>query len=302
MRLDVKVGTPVQVSSLSLYPLLSDRPRRAAYLPGPAAEAAGVLDVEELDDGAEVPQLLLTNAGDLPVLVVEGEMLLGAKQNRTLNLSVLCPPKARLPIPVSCVEAGRWGRPQGSRRSAYHANLNLRRAKTVSTVRHARAGLGRMSDQAAVWSEVDRSLDRAGMESPTAALEDAFDGVAPRQAPDVRPVTGQVGVVTALDGRPVALDLFDRPEVLDAYWEALVAGYALDAEDTEPCQPGAVCEVEAFLAAVTAAPVSAGPAVGLGEELLFESDTVAGAGLRWDGALVHLSAYALDRTGGEVAL
>jgi hypothetical protein len=45
------------------------------------------------------------NGGDLPVLVVEGEMLLGAKQDRTLNLSVLCPPKARVPIPVSCVDA-----------------------------------------------------------------------------------------------------------------------------------------------------------------------------------------------------
>ena len=43
-----------------------------------------------------------------PVLLVDGEELIGAKQNRVLNLSILIPAKQRCVIPICCVEAGRW--------------------------------------------------------------------------------------------------------------------------------------------------------------------------------------------------
>ena len=88
----------------------------------------------ELDDGAEVPELLLLNTGNLPVLLVEGEMLLGGKQNRALNLSVLCRQGMITTLAVSCVESGQWGQPKAASRSAHHANFELRRAKTVSTI------------------------------------------------------------------------------------------------------------------------------------------------------------------------
>ena len=37
-----------------------------------------------------------------------GEQLAGGKQNRVLNASILVPAKSELPIPVTCVERGRW--------------------------------------------------------------------------------------------------------------------------------------------------------------------------------------------------
>jgi hypothetical protein len=40
--------------------------------------------------------------------LLDGEELIGAKQNRALNLTILAPAKQVIVIPVSCVEAGRW--------------------------------------------------------------------------------------------------------------------------------------------------------------------------------------------------
>ena len=52
----------------------------------------------------------MSNPLDEAVLLYDGEELVGAKQNRILNVSVLVGAGAKMPIPVSCVEQGRWAR------------------------------------------------------------------------------------------------------------------------------------------------------------------------------------------------
>ena len=64
--------------------------------------------VTEVSDGGRVPELQVVNDSPRYVLIVDGEELVGAKQNRIVNLTILVPPKTSLTIPVSCVEAGRW--------------------------------------------------------------------------------------------------------------------------------------------------------------------------------------------------
>jgi hypothetical protein len=42
-------------------------------------------------------------------LLLDGEQLVGAKQNRIPNMIVLVAAQTEVTIPVSCVEQGRWG-------------------------------------------------------------------------------------------------------------------------------------------------------------------------------------------------
>jgi len=72
------------------------------------AEAGDAVTIEEVSEAGAVPTLRLTCAADLPVLLLDGEELIGAKQNRVLNTTVLVAAHSRLTIPVSCVEPGRW--------------------------------------------------------------------------------------------------------------------------------------------------------------------------------------------------
>jgi hypothetical protein len=108
LGIEVDLGDCTTIGSLRMYPLVTKETTLPPYLTGPEASALGKMEVGELDP-PQVPFLAITNLGDVPILLVEGEMLVGGDQDRTMNVTVLCPANEVTIVPVSCVEAGRWG-------------------------------------------------------------------------------------------------------------------------------------------------------------------------------------------------
>src|SRR5512142_1947912 len=104
----LEIAPPVVAGNLTMYPLLAEHETPPAYTTLDEALAAGFVKVTEVSDAGSVPELTIVNDGPTPVLLLDGEELVGAKQNRIVNLTILVPPQSRLPLPVSCVEAGRW--------------------------------------------------------------------------------------------------------------------------------------------------------------------------------------------------
>src|SRR4051794_2005947 len=102
-----RVLDPDVVGSLAVFPLVAESPPALRYLPFATASARGAA-VKELSSGASVNDLLVVNPLDIPVLLYEGEEVLGAQQNRTFDTSVLVAARSELRVPVSCVEHGRW--------------------------------------------------------------------------------------------------------------------------------------------------------------------------------------------------
>ena len=133
---EIRVGDPLRHESLSVFPLFSATIGDVDYRLSEPALADESLLVEEVDEGGSVPDLLVENKGDVRVLFLEGEELIGAKQNRILNTSVLVAAHSKIKIPVSCVEQGRWrykSRYFGS--SGSHSPSKLRRALKASVSR-----------------------------------------------------------------------------------------------------------------------------------------------------------------------
>jgi len=79
MQLELTLKDPIVRGALALFPVFSDAPGAPNYLSGPEAEAAGYLHVSEQESEAVVPELVVQNTGDQPVLLLEGETLVGAK-------------------------------------------------------------------------------------------------------------------------------------------------------------------------------------------------------------------------------
>ncbi|MDA8312657.1 MAG: hypothetical protein M0Z46_19030 [Actinomycetota bacterium] len=285
----VEVEQPWVLGGLSVFPLVSTAVGEHRYVPGPIAFEQGLVKVSELDP-PQVPFLAVENLALVDVLLVEGETLVGGNQNRTLNATILLTSESRTVVPVSCVEAGRWGHPRNVARSRSHLPGSIRAAKIANLSSDGGPARWR-SNQGLVWEEVDRQAQRHGVRSQTSALEDvqaAIENDLDAQIADLVACDGQVGIACATGARVLGVDIFDRPDALGSYLTALVAGYRLDAD--EGARPGLVEEVELFLAQVDHAPCAVGPAVGLGEELRL-SGSVTGLCLRVDRQLVHLAAF-----------
>ena len=88
-----------------------------------------------------VNTVMVTNNAVTPLILVDGDEITGAKQNRIVNSTILIPPKTTMPVSVSCTEHGRWhfkGRGSNNHFSSsrYFANSDTRRAKSANLYEH----------------------------------------------------------------------------------------------------------------------------------------------------------------------
>jgi hypothetical protein len=290
-EVEVELGDEVVIGGLSVFPLTGARETGPAYLTGPEAFEAGLIEVSELDP-PEVPFLAIFNLALVPILLVEGEMLVGGDQNRTMNVTVLCPPQARTVVPVSCVEAGRWGQRRIVSASSKHAPGSLRAAKTANLEPRSENASSRRSDQGRIWDEVERQSIAHDVFSATAALHDVQEEIEDRLAPElekIRTVPGQIGVICTVGEQVVGLDLFDKPSTLERYLGGIISGHALDAP-VRRSNADPIRAIEHFLAQIDGTGRDIGPGVGLGEEIMLRGE-VAGIGLIYERSLVHFAAF-----------
>ena len=86
---EVRIGDPQRFQMLSVFPLFTGTDGGVDYLLSDEALQTEALVVTEVSESGSVPNLLVENKSDRRVLFLEGEELIGAKQNRILNTSVL---------------------------------------------------------------------------------------------------------------------------------------------------------------------------------------------------------------------
>src|SRR5262249_35055397 len=155
----VRVGEPRESGGLQIFGLYWETPIGPAYRTLDEAAAAGSIEVNEVSTGGSAPQLKVVNKDDLAVFLMAGEHLQGGKQNRVLNASILIAGHSELPIPVSCVERGRW-----AYRSAHFAGSGssshsaLRRQMHGQVTRSYRSSGEAPADQGEAWRRVHRQV------------------------------------------------------------------------------------------------------------------------------------------------
>ena len=291
----VRVGNPVRYQALSVFPLFDGQQTPVEYLLSDEGIGSGCVTVEEVSEAGSVPDLLVENKGDVRVLFIEGEELVGAKQNRILNTSVLIAAKSKVKIPVSCVEAGRWGyRSRHFGSSGSHSPSKLRYCLKMSVSRSVMEKRGHRSDQGKVWEEVARQQKSLGAFSGTSAMADTFETYKVKMnefRERVKYVDGAAGMAVAIGKKIVAVDLFDKPATCRKVWDRLMSGYVLDALEAqaEEGQADATDVEELVRAANTLAWHKADP-VGEGEEYRAQQgEEVHASALTLHDAPVHVS-------------
>ncbi|MCL6477510.1 MAG: hypothetical protein K6T65_03765 [Peptococcaceae bacterium] len=296
----LKIGDIQEHENLAIYPLIMPEPREQGYLLLDGALQRGVLEIREVSDAGVVNEILVKNGSDSPVLILDGEILTGAKQDRVVNASIMVGPKVEIKIPVSCVEKHRWHyTSEGFTGSPRFSYANLRAKKSSQVAENLMACMSFSADQGAIWEEVDGKRARMGTESATGAVNDIFDSHADRLAryrDAFHLVEGQVGMAVFIGGKFVCLDSFDSQESLRQLFEKMIESYALDALE----QPGNKKEitagaVESLLKKIASAETKTYPSAGLGEDLRFSGEGLLGSCLMFEGRVIHLAVF--EKTG-----
>jgi hypothetical protein len=290
------LGDPITVHGLGIIPLIGEI---APDLPEldllEQALDGGTFKVTEVSEGGSVPSLRAENNGSKPVLILDGEELVGGKQNRIVNTSIIILSGKVLDIPVSCMEAGRWNRQRenfASGEAMFRAKSRAVQKVGVQMSLH-RDGSFR-GDQGQVWREVDESLSELRVHSPTANFTEGRESVLHRIEEFVeciRPVENQVGAVFSTPAGVLGAEVLGTRDLFAASLGKIIRSFAfevLSVPDFETIEPE---PVKNWWVKVLAASLSRHPSPGAGEDLRINARDLIGSGLLWNDTLVHFSCF-----------
>ena len=304
---DLRVGSPLSFQGLTLIPIDAARPAAQFEYETLVTALAGKRAVVTEIGGGSVPELGVKQSGALPVLLLDGDQLIGGRQNRVLNTTLLVPVGVDFVVPVSCVEQGRWHQTRADFGTGEIVPPALRFTKHSSVSASYRRGTRARASQSDVWASVSATLHDTSSYSPTSDLHEAYRSMDTRiEETRVRlgaAPTGAVGVVAVIDGQARAADLFDKPETLAEFWPRLVRSYALEAVNAGPTDDSiAVAAAQALLDFGVSAShtATAFPAHGLGEDVRLEAPDVQGAALVHAGVAIHAVLFGTGRTAPQL--
>jgi hypothetical protein len=296
---ETRLGKTQVHKNLAVFPILRERDAEARYVTLDTALSDHNIVISERSEAGAVPLLFLKNDSDIRVLIFDGEELVGAKQNRIVNTSVLVAPHSELEIPVSCVERGRWdydSKHFSSERRMMYARL--RAAKADQVLESVRSEGTFSSNQDAIWHDIDIRSAVFSTVSETAAMRDVY--TQQRQALEEYATAytvdpNQVGALFAVDGKVAGMECFGRRNTLREIFPKLVQSYALDAAETAHSKRkkrASGAAAKRFLAAAAQAQIEARSSVGEGVDIRIEADGITGLGLAAGTELLHLSVFA----------
>jgi hypothetical protein len=271
------------------------------------------IEIGEVGTSGTVRKLTVRNRGSAALFIPDGSALVGGRQNRIVNLSVVLEPQTESHIPVSCVERRRWSPSSGllEEESSLHGDMELRSFMCAGVPGDTHAREMTFASQGRVWNHVDHLLESVCMPSATAAYNAAF--VKQQDALDYYrqrfpyPI-GASGVLVEIRRSPVIVDFFDKPETLEKLWARLLTGYLVTAFRVmrrirrlgSECVHLPPSGVGRFLTAAIEAQSRSWRISKRATSYRLRHPELVGAALFWRKALVHLSLFRIWKWQNEV--
>jgi hypothetical protein len=251
-------------------------------------EEALAKNVVKVRETSNVNQLEIENLGNDEVFVQSGDIVKGGKQDRTLMVSLILPPKSgAIPIASFCVEQGRWtarGREDAKQFSTASAAVPSREMKLAMKAPLPAAGSADPSRlpsatanpaaetsvrQQQVWDNVQKTQTKLTGSLGTSvrsvqsgsslqlALENEKLMDAQKGYIDALKATGErdadiVGYVFAVNGQLNSADVYPSNGLFRKMWSKLITASAIEAighKDEPAGAPPSIEAVTAFLAA-----------------------------------------------------
>jgi hypothetical protein len=297
----LRFGAPMTFKNLTVIPLFDEIIHPLGYLSLKAALENGLAVVTEVNESGSVPELKVKNNSLMPVLVIDGEELIGAKQNRIANTSILLQANSETLIPVSCTESGRWNYNSDSFSSSDSMMYaSSRRAKSSRVYDSVKGGHGYSANQSEVWSEVANLHESVGTHSRSSAMSDAYAQKKEDLTDFVNAfpyLHNQKGMVVLVNGEVQAADYISRTEVYADVHEKLIKSFAIESlaksavSDKAINAADTVIDAGKWLSNLSKIEENIFTPVGLGEDTRYDSPEQGAAALMYSDSVVHLSVF-----------
>jgi len=289
-------------NNMGVIPLFTSVNESPQYLTLKEALEKGLLTITEVSQSGSVPELKVVNKAEIPVLLLDGEELAGAKQNRVLNTTILLKENSETIIPVSCTEQGRWA--YSSRAFVSSGNMmnrNARMRKVASVSRSLKDCLAYESNQGEVWEEMACFSMDADVSSPTGAMKAVFDS----REDDLKGyldvfeyVPNQKGIFVMVNGMAVGFDILSHTHAYELLHQKIVKSYAIDAllRKSKITEIPSVDKAKTFIEGASRCEEKRYESIGYGWDHRFEGKTIVGSSLVYQEKVIHMAFFRVNES------
>lgn len=249
----------------------------------------GLAEVKECEHST-VNTLIVKNNSVTPLLLVDGEEIIGGDQNRIVNATILIAPNSEEKIPVNCTEHGRWAYKSEFKQSEYMANYRTRSAKE-------KAVRANMSGQQAVWDSIEDLEMSRSFSSPTQAMSESYENLKvdlDEFISNFKALDGQTGAVIIIDGEIKGFELFLNSQIYHEYHEKILKSYLIDIDIDDSVFTVNTDVAKNLIEEALSVEYAAKKSNGLEEAFEFENSEGLGTAYLYKDELIHMSYFKND--------
>ena len=294
MNLNFNVSEPVEKNNITAFFLSSIEKNNNKYLSFSEAIAKNQVQISEVNKKGLVTKLSVSNKSSDNIIILNGELIIGSqiRQDRIVDNTVLIPGYATVLINTFCGEQYRWS-PKLSNKistpeSLFFSSGRANNAADTNT---------KLSKQCRIWSEISEKISDFNVKSFTNSVDQIYK----KKKVNVEEIVNffkipseAVGVVLGINNQLVNIDIFSNNCMLQIYLPKIIRSIALDSfKKISKRSYLKKKDVHRFLRQIHQANKQKRQVVegALGEELQFNSESVAGFILYHKEQAVHFSAF-----------
>jgi len=294
MNLNFNVSEPVEKNNITTFFLSSIEKNNNKYLSFSEAIAKNQVQISEVNKEGLLTKLSVSNKSSDNIIILNGELIIGTqiRQDRIVDSTVLIPGYATVLINTFCGEQYRWS-PRLSNKistseSLYFSSGRANNAADINT---------KLSKQCRIWSEISEKISDFNVKSFTNSVDQIYK----KKKVNVEEIVNffkipseAVGVALGINHQLVNIDIFSNNCMLQIYLPKIIRSIALDSfKKISKKSYLKKKDVHRFLRQIHQANKQKRKVVEgtLGEELQFNSESVAGSILYHKEQTVHFSAF-----------
>ena len=295
MNLNFNVSEPVEKNNITTFFLSSREKNNNKYLSFSEAIAKNQVQISEVNKKGLVTKLSVSNKSSDNIIILNGELIIGSqiRQDRIVDNTVLIPGYATVLINTFCGEQYRWSPRLLSNKistseSLYFSSGRANNAADINT---------KLSKQCRIWSEISEKISDFNVKSFTNSVDQIYK----KKKVNVEEIVNffkipseAVGVALGINNQLVNIDIFSNNCMLQIYLPKIIRSIALDSfKKISKKSYLKKKDVHRFLRQIHQANKQKRQVVegALGEELQFNSESVAGSILYHKEQTVHFSAF-----------